>query len=99
MNQNLRKSKLNNNHLWKKGKIKILDKTYEENSLERGKGIHTYLSNHPEISEWVVLDDQIFPDFRENDIYPHLVKTNRKIGLTDKNVEEAINILNGNLHF
>lgn len=46
-----------NNHLWKKGKLIIKDKTKERDLKYRGTGIRNYLEKHPEITGWVVLDD------------------------------------------
>lgn len=83
------------NHLKKKGKLILHDKTREENLLHRGEGIKNYLTRHPEITNWIVLDDEIFSDFYEYDIMPHLLKTNPNWGLTDNDAEVAIKMLNG----
>lgn len=87
------------NHLKKKGDLKILNKTREKNLLDRGTGIVTYLHIHPEIKNYVILDDEIFPDFNKfpNKIFPHLVQTNTHIGLTEKDAELAIKILKGEI--
>lgn len=47
-----------------KYEIKILGKTKEERVTRRGEGIITYLKEHPEIEEFVILDDQHF-EFKE----------------------------------
>ena len=73
--------------------LKILDKT-EGSSFDRGHGIIDWLSEHPTDS-WIVLDDEIFNDYEECGIMPHLVKTNfYDGGLKEKHVEMAINLLN-----
>lgn len=74
--------------------LKIIDKT-EGSSFERGAGIVKWLSEHPTES-WIVLDDEIFPDYEEFGIMPHLVKTSfYDGGLKDKHVEMAIDMLKG----
>lgn len=65
---------------------------YEE-KFSRGIEIQKYLDEHLEIEEFVILDDRI-------DMYPnmmHLVRTKHYWGLTEQDVEKAINILNGKL--
>ena len=57
-------------------------------------GIKLYLTVHPEITNWIVLDDEIFIDFKQENILPHLIKTNPKYGLTDNDVKMAIDMLN-----
>ena len=62
----------------------------------RGEEIHTWLKDHPEVEQWVVLDDEWFADFREYDIPSHLVETSfYHGGMNEKHVELAIRILNG----
>lgn len=85
------------NHLKKKGKLVLTDKTKERNLFYRGMGIKAYLSAHPEITDWIVLDDEIFIDFKEQGIMPHLVKTDSIWGLTDDDAEAAIKMLNGQI--
>ena len=85
-----------NNHLWKKGKLVVRNKTKERDLNYRGSGIRNYLDNHPEVTGWVVLDDFIFPDFEYRDILPHLILTDSNIGLTDEDANFAIEIINGN---
>lgn len=60
-------------------------------------GIKAYLSVHPEITDWIVLDDEVFIDFKERGIMPHLVKTDPIWGLTDDDAEVAIKMLNGQI--
>ena len=73
--------------------LTIIDKTGGHMNL-RGHGIIDWLSEHPTDS-WIVLDDEIFEDYEECGILPHLVKTSfYDGGLKDKHVEMAINLLN-----
>ena len=83
-----------NSHLKRKGRLVLTDKTKERNLSCRGMGIKAYLILHPEITNWIVLDDEIFPDYQERKIMPHLIKTNPVYGLTNKDVEKAIKMLN-----
>ena len=73
--------------------LQILDKTTDQ-VIDRGAGISRWLNEHPDIESWAVVDDEVFPDFKEHDILPHLVKTNFYLGLTQENVEQCIKILN-----
>ena len=78
--------------------LEIYDKTKNlgRHGDLRGKEINEWLSRHPEVEQWVVLDDEWFWDFNDYDIPEHLVKTNfYGDGLTQKEVNEAIKILNG----
>lgn len=82
--------------------LEIYDKTpvCGKNSNHRGQEINSWLKSHPEIKEWVVLDDEWFIDFNQYDIAPHLVQTYfYGSGLTEDDVEKAIKILNGELNY
>lgn len=83
------------NHLYKKGKLTIKDKTPTtyNGTWFRGEEILTYLKTHQDIENYVILDDVLFDDFANNEIEEHLVLTNRKVGLTDSNVNDAVKIL------
>ena len=85
------------NHLKKKGGLVITDKTRERNLEDRGTGIKDYLTQHPEIKNWIVLDDEIFRDFQSQGIMPHLIKINPILGLTETDADAAIKILKGQL--
>ena len=74
--------------------LHILDKT-KDKILDRGAGIVRWLNSHPEVESWVVIDDEIFTDFEEYDILPHLVQTSFYFGLTQWHVVPCIKILNG----
>lgn len=73
--------------------LRILDKTTDQ-VINRGAGIMRWLNEHPGIESWVVVDDDVFPDFKEQGILPHLVKTSFYLGLTQEHVEQCIKILN-----
>ena len=83
------------NHLYKKGRLTIKDKTpnTSKGSWYRGEEILTYLRSHPDITDYVILDDTFFEDFSVKEISEHLVLTNNKLGLTNGDVEKAIRIL------
>ncbi len=85
------------NHLYKKGKLFIRDKT--PNSYRgRGNEIIFWLKTHPQTKAWVVLDDEEWFDFYEYDeILRHWVKTDYNVGLTDDDATAAIQILKGQL--
>lgn len=64
-----------------------------DNSDNRGEGIKNYLKNH-EVDNYIVIDDDIFPDYDE-EIMNHLIKTSfYNYGLTEEHKEEAIRKLN-----
>ena len=84
------------NHLYKKGKLIIKDKTPDINKgWSRGEEILSYLKAHPDIDNYVILDDTFFDDFIIKEIEEHLILTDYKVGLTDENVQSAIKILKG----
>ena len=86
-----------NRHLKNKGNLYITDKTREANLAQRGMGIKEYLSRHPEVDGWVVLDDEIFDDYQRRGIFPHLICINSKYGIQEEDVAAAVKILNGEL--
>lgn len=73
--------------------LQILYKTMDQ-IIDRGAGITRWLNEHPEVETWVVIDDDVFPDFQEHGILPHLVKTSFYLGLTQEHVDQCIKILN-----
>lgn len=74
--------------------IELEDITVPGNATAyRGGEIRNWLDRHPEVSHWVVLDDEVFCDFSERDIMPYLVKTDGRKGLTPDDVKLAIEIL------
>jgi hypothetical protein len=61
------------------------------NTAHKSVEIKQYLLDHPEVDRFVILDDD------EIELYPEQhVETLNRYGLTDENVEEAIEILNKN---
>jgi len=75
--------------------LEIFDTTqnYEPMCYLRGSGIYNYLDAHPDIIQWVVLDDEIFEDY-DTEILNHLIKTNMTDGALDAaDVQRAIAIL------
>ena len=75
--------------------LKISDHTADISWRFRGLEIRTYLDEHPQVTEYVVLDDLPFRDFQENGLLKNLVLTDSGEGLADADVERAVRILNG----
>lgn len=69
--------------------IPLYDRTGEWRKT-RVQEITEYLANHPEITNYVILDDA--PDFSSTG-YENVVLTNSLLGLTEQNVKTAIEIL------
>ena len=77
---------------------RIIDTTpeleqYEEDGKDMGRGsiISTYLKAHPEVTHFVIIDD-------EDDMKPymsHLVKVNSSNGLTFTDAEKVIEMIGG----
>ena len=86
------------NRKLKKYGIWISAKTYDDHVYDRffedrGKGIHKFLEKVQNAESYVVIDDHTFTDF-DDEIMEHLVLTDYRDGLTDSDVEKAIEILN-----
>ena len=79
----------------KKHGLHLTARTEEKNAAQRGMGIQGWMRKVGNIDGWVVLDDEVFEDYEERGVMPHLVKTSFGIGLTDNGVEKAIKILRG----
>ena len=62
----------------------------EAMTVAREMEISTWLQDHPEVSNYVILDD--FESFRQ--LAPHHVPINAEKGITNTDVEKAIKILN-----
>lgn len=73
--------------------LSILTKASNYGS-ERGREIQEFVKRFG-IPQWIVLDDEIFPDYEQLDILPHLVKTSfYDGGLKECHMEQAIKLLN-----
>lgn len=59
---------------------------------DRGYGIRQFLESKDDVEGYVILDDHIFLDF-DNEQKNHLVLTDSLKGLTDEDVNKAIDIL------
>ena len=84
------------NHLWKKGGLTAIDKISRIGEFDtyRDQEILKYLADHPHIKYYVILDDAPFLfDLTNPAIVNHIVLTDDKEGLTDKEAETAIQIL------
>lgn len=77
----------------KKQGLHISGRTIDRENGDRGYGIRRWLKRFPEVERWIVLDDQIFFDYEEQGIIPHLIKTDFSCGLTEENVQKAIDFL------
>ena len=73
--------------------LHIMDKT-DDHIDDRGKGIYEWLKRHPNVTDWVVLDDEVFDDYKDYIPQDNRVITNYILGLTDSDAEQAIEILN-----
>lgn len=61
-------------------------------SLVKADEILLWLKSHPDVTEWVVLDDL---DLHNVQVKQHQVKPDQKTGLTVKDIEKAVAILFG----
>ena len=76
--------------------LSIIDKTTGPCGDGRGQGILDYLNAHSDIESYIVLDDEIFRDYRCPEIMDRLVKTSfYKWGLTKRLADRAIQLLGG----
>ena len=81
----------------KHGGFELYDCTPDISWERRGLEIGSWLGQHPEVTEWVILDDIPFGDFYRPQMIQHLVLIDPLFGLTEDNVKKAIKILNGEL--
>lgn len=65
------------------------DKTNDD-GFDRGQGIAEWLHTHPH-KGWIVLDDEIFHDYRDYGIFAHLIRTSiaPNGGLKEKHIRIA----------
>lgn len=79
--------------------MRIYDKTYEKYENKRGTGIKNWLKEHFAEDEhpiWIILDDDADKVFDyDMDMLSHLIQTKESKGLTDKDVDLAIELLKG----
>ena len=80
--------------------LKIYDKIIEGKRFDRGKGVKSWLNEHPEVTDFVILDDEdmgyFWVDYERYE--PRFVKTLWDgHGLTENCANAAIRILNGEL--
>ena len=61
-------------------------------TMTRGAEIKAWLDDHPEVEQFVILDDD---DLRLKEYLPNHVRTTFKYGLTREKAAQAIKILNG----
>lgn len=80
----------------KQGKMFILDKITdtEEGFCCRGAAIDRYLKQHPDIENYLILDDNDFEFERYKNLCKHWVKIDAATGLTNTDMQKAIEILN-----
>lgn len=86
-----------NQKLAKEGLV-IDNKTFDSKEQDyffsdRGKGIKRFLNMQDNVESFVILDDHMYSDYDEM-LKKHLVQTKTNIGITQKDVELAIKILN-----
>lgn len=67
---------------------------YEE--WNRESEIKMYLDSHPEVEDFVILDD-MEDEFTDPRLLGKLVKTTIRYGMREEDAEKAIKMLNGNL--
>lgn len=89
------------NNKMRKQQLEIYDKIREEVPWNhRGEAINLWLTQHPDVDNFVILDDEIFCDYNDFNLMPHLVKTCANLtdelsGLTNGLTTAAIAILEG----
>ena len=78
--------------------LSIYDTTLKydlSNGKDRGLEITSWLIDHQkEVSNWIILEDEEYPDYERYDILSHLIKTDMENGLTDEIVAKAVSALN-----
>ena len=87
------------NNKFRKVELKIYDKIEPGRRFNRGRGVKKWLEEHPEVTDFVILDDEEMGYYNDYDLFdPHFVKTFWDgHGLTENCVNAAIKILNGEL--
>ena len=73
--------------------IEIYDKTTDQ-MFDRGRGIYEWLDRHPKVTNWVVLDDDIFEDYKTYGVMPHIVQTSFVSGgFKQKHIPRCVKML------
>lgn len=72
--------------------VHIMDKI--ETSPFRGKAIRKWLDIRPNVTDWIVLDDVEFADYKACAVLPHLIQTDCDNGLTENMADRCIRMLN-----
>lgn len=87
------------NNKFRKVGLKIYDKIEPGKRFNRGIGAKRWLEEHPEVTDFVILDDEEMGYYTDYDLFdPHFVKTLWDgHGLTENCTNAAIRILNGEL--
>lgn len=87
------------NNKFRKVELKIYDKIQRGKRFDRGRGVNVWLDEHPEVTNFVILDDEEMGYYNDYDLFdPHFVKTLWDgHGLTENCANAAIRILNGEL--
>lgn len=60
-------------------------------SLVKAQEILKWIELHEEVNKWVVIDDL---DLHNDIVFEHQIRTNPEIGLTKRDVELAIKMIN-----
>ncbi|MCR4616806.1 MAG: hypothetical protein K5669_01325 [Lachnospiraceae bacterium] len=81
----------------KKCGLKIYNRTYDEKLedcfyTDRGVGIRHFLESCEDVEGYVIIDNHVFADF-DNEQKAHFIHTDSKKGLTEDDVQKAIEIL------
>ena len=81
----------------KRKNIDFIDTTPIEITIKmsRADEINAWLEKHPDIDNYVILDDE---EIKDIELIPHWVRTTFKHGLTRDKAEQAIKILKGELN-
>lgn len=84
----------------RKYNLKIYDKTYTDIKItQRGVNIIRWLEKHPEVDNYIILDDSFFKyeNFGDPAINQHFIKTESDTGLTEEYIPYAIEMIHGRL--
>lgn len=60
-------------------------------SLVKAQEILRWIELHEEVNKWIVIDDL---DLHNSIVFDHQIKTNPEIGLTKRDIELAIKMIN-----